>query len=259
MGVINVTPDSFSDGGKHLALEAALERAAIMAKEGVAIFDVGGESTRPGASDVSVDQELERVVPVIEALSKNFSLPISIDTQKPVVMQAAVQAGASLINDVNGLREPGALATVAELNVPVCLMHMQGTPRTMQADPSYVDVVGEVFSYLDERISAAVAAGVERSNIIIDPGFGFGKTLQHNLQLLNGLPSLAELGCPILVGLSRKRLIGEMTGRDVDKRLAGGLAAALIAVQNGAVLIRTHDVAESVDALKVWSAFVRVQ
>lgn len=254
MGVINVTPDSFSDGGKHLSLNAALVRAAAMVEEGVAVFDVGGESTRPGASHVSVDQELERVVPLIEALSKHFDLPISIDTQKPDVMRAAVGAGAGLINDVNGLREAGALATVAELKVPVCLMHMQGNPRTMQADPSYLDVVGEVTNYLEGRIAACLDAGVLGSNVIVDPGFGFGKTLQHNLELLNGLARLAELGYPVLAGMSRKRMIGEITGQNINKRLAGGLAAALLAVQNGAVLIRTHDVAETVDALKIIKA-----
>jgi dihydropteroate synthase len=254
MGVINVTPDSFSDGGKHLSLNAALVRAAAMVEEGVAVFDVGGESTRPGASHVSVDQELERVVPLIEALSKHFDLPISIDTQKPDVMRAAVGAGAGLINDVNGLREAGALATVAELKVPVCLMHMQGNPRTMQADPSYLDVVGEVTNYLEGRIAACLDAGVLGSNVIVDPGFGFGKTLQHNLELLNGLARLAELGYPVLAGMSRKRMIGEITAQNINKRLAGGLAAALLAVQNGAVLIRTHDVAETVDALKIIKA-----
>jgi dihydropteroate synthase len=254
MGVINVTPDSFSDGGKHLSLNAALERAAAMVEEGAAVFDVGGESTRPGAVDVSLEQELQRVVPLIEALSKHFDLPISIDTQKPGVMRAAVGAGAGLINDVNGLREAGALPTAAELNVPVCLMHMQGTPRIMQADPSYVDVVGEVTYYLEGRIAACLEAGVLGSNIIVDPGFGFGKTLQHNLELLNGLARLAELGYPVLAGMSRKRMIGEITGQNIDKRLAGSLAAAVLAVQNGAVLIRTHDVAETVDALKIIKA-----
>lgn len=254
MGVINVTPDSFSDGGKHLKLGAAMDRAAAMVAEGVAIFDVGGESTRPGAVDVPLEQELERVIPLIQALASRFDLPISIDTQKPEVMRSAVQAGAGLINDVNGLREPGAMAAVAELKVPVCIMHMQGTPRTMQDAPAYDDVVGDVTYYLECRISACLDAGVESSDIIVDPGFGFGKTLQHNLELLNGLPRLAELGYPILAGMSRKRMIGEITGKDVDRRLAGGLAAALLAAQNGAVLIRTHDVAETVDALKIINA-----
>lgn len=254
MGVINVTPDSFSDGGKHLALDAALERAERMVEEGVAIFDVGGESTRPGADDVPAEQELERVIPLIEALSSSFDLPISIDTQKPEVMRAAVQAGAGLINDVNGLRDQGALTTAAELAVPVCLMHMQGTPRTMQANPRYDDVVAEVMAYLEQRISVCLDAGLDRSNIVIDPGFGFGKTLEHNLELLAGLPKLATLECPVLVGMSRKRMLGEITGREVDKRLAGGLAASLLAAQHGAAIIRTHDVAETVDVLKVLKA-----
>lgn len=254
MGVINVTPDSFSDGGKHLRLDAALSRAAEMVEQGVAIFDVGGESTRPGASDVAADEELARVIPLIAALSKEFDIPISIDTQKPDVMRAAFAAGAGLINDVNGLREDGALTTVAELDLPVCLMHMQGRPRTMQAAPSYADVVSEVVDYLKDRAVECERAGVLRSNIVVDPGFGFGKTLQHNLKLLNGLTELRALGFPVLVGMSRKRMIGEITGREVDARLAGGLAAALVSVQNGASIVRTHDVGETVDILKVLKA-----
>lgn len=257
MGVINVTPDSFSDGGKHWNLDSALQCASEMAAEGVAIFDVGGESTRPGAAPVSLSDELARVVPLIKALAANFDLPISIDTQKPDVMRAAVQAGAGLVNDINGLCAPGALEVVAELQVPVCLMHMQGRPQTMQARPNYKDVVAEVKAYLAKRAASCLNAGVLKENIILDPGFGFGKALQHNLDLLNELDSLCQLGYPVLVGMSRKRMIGDLTGRGVEARLAGSLAATLIAVKNGARIIRTHDVAETVDALKVLAAVER--
>lgn len=254
MGVINVTPDSFSDGGKHLDLPAALERAEAMVAEGVAIFDVGGESTRPGADDVPLDAELERVIPLIEALHTEFDLPISIDTQKPNVMRAAVAAGAGLVNDVNALRDAGAVQAISELAVPVCLMHMQGRPRTMQDAPQYANVVDDVLGYLEDRIQVCSEAGIQKSQLLVDPGFGFGKSLDHNLDLLANLSRFSSLGCPVLVGMSRKRMIGEITGRSVDGRLAGGLAAAALAVQNGAKIIRTHDVAETVDTIKLITA-----
>lgn len=249
-----MTPDSFSDGGQFNRLDAALRQAERMAEEGVAIFDVGGESTRPGAADVAESEELSRVIPLIEALSLRFDLPISIDTQKPAVMRAAIAAGAGLINDVNALRAEGALALAAELAVPVCLMHMQGEPRTMQSAPAYADVVLDVMGYLQKRADKAIEAGVLQNNIILDPGFGFGKTLEHNLILLAQLSSLVPLGYPLLVGTSRKRMIGEITGRGVGSRVAGGLAATVVALQQGAKIVRTHDVAETMDVVKMHNA-----
>ncbi|BAV98941.1 dihydropteroate synthase [Lysobacter enzymogenes] len=255
MGIVNVTPDSFSDGGAHDTLEAAVAHGLRMAAEGADILDIGGESTRPGAAEVPVEEELRRTIPAIERLARETTLPISIDTSKPEVMRAAVAAGAGLINDVYGLRREGALDAAAELGVPVVLMHMQGEPRSMQHEPSYDDVVAEVHRFLAERIFAAEMAGIAKKRIVVDPGFGFGKTLQHNLTLLAQLERFGELGVPVLAGLSRKRSIGELTGReDARERVHGSVAAHLIAAQRGARLLRVHDVAATVDALKVWEA-----
>ncbi|WP_411834431.1 dihydropteroate synthase [Pseudoxanthomonas mexicana] len=259
MGIVNVTPDSFSDGGAHDTLEAAVAHGLRLAEEGADLLDIGGESTRPGAAEVGVEEELRRVVPVIERLARETALPISIDTSKPEVMRAAVQAGAGLINDVYALRREGALEAAATLGVPVVLMHMQGEPRTMQAAPEYDDVVGEVHRFLAERVFAAEMAGIDRKRIVVDPGFGFGKNTAHNLALLAQLERFVELGVPLLAGLSRKRSIGELTGRDDPAgRVAGSVAAHLIAVQRGARIVRTHDVAATVDALKVWEAVAAV-
>lgn len=259
MGIVNVTPDSFSDGGAHATAEAAIAHGLRLAEAGADVLDIGGESTRPGADAVPVDEELRRVLPVIEALVAQTALPISIDTSKPEVMRAAVEAGAGLINDVYGLRREGALETTAALGVPVVLMHMLGEPRGMQDAPEYDDVVAEVHRFLAERIFAAEMAGIERRRIVVDPGFGFGKTTAHNLALLAQLARLGELGVPVLAGLSRKRSIGELTGREVAaERVAGSVAAHLIAAQNGARLLRVHDVAATVDALQVWQAVAAV-
>jgi len=255
MGIVNVTPDSFSDGGAHDTLDAAVAHGLKLAEEGADLLDIGGESTRPGAADVPVEEELRRTIPVIERLAKETSLPISIDTSKPEVMRAAVQAGAGMINDVYALRRDGALDAAAALGVPVVLMHMQGEPRSMQDAPHYDDVVATVHRFLAERIFAAEMAGIAKKRIIVDPGFGFGKNTQHNLALLAQLERLAELGVPVLAGLSRKRTIGEIIGRsDPRERAAGSVAAHLIAAQRGAKLLRVHDVAATVDALKVWNA-----
>ena len=255
MGIVNVTPDSFSDGGAHFDADSAIAHGLQLAEEGAAILDIGGESTRPGAQEIPIEEELRRTIPVIEALAKRTSLPISIDTSKPEVMRAAIEAGAGMINDVYGLRREGALDAAAALKVPVVLMHMLGEPRTMQANPEYDDVVGEVHRFLAERIFAAEMAGIAKKHIVVDPGFGFGKTTQHNLQLLAQLRRFTELGVPVLAGLSRKKAIGELTGRgDPRKRIFGSLAAHLFAAQNGAMLLRVHDVAATVDALKVWNA-----
>ncbi len=259
MGIVNVTPDSFSDGGAHFDAEAAVAHGLQLAEEGADILDIGGESTRPGAAEVSIEEELRRTIPVIEALVQRVSIPIGIDTSKPDVMRAAVAAGAGMINDVYGLRREGALGAAAELGVPVVLMHMQDEPRSMQAAPHYDDVVGEVHRFLAERIFAAEMAGIAKSNIVVDPGFGFGKTRQHNLQLLAQLQRFTELGAPVLAGLSRKKSIGEITGRDDPReRILGSVAAHLIAAQRGAMLLRVHDVAATVDALKVWNAVAAV-
>jgi dihydropteroate synthase len=255
MGIVNVTPDSFSDGGAHDTFEAAVAHGLKLAEEGADILDIGGESTRPGAADVPVEEELRRTIPVIERLAKETSLPISIDTSKPEVMRAAVQAGAGLVNDVYALRREGALDTAAALGVPVVLMHMQGEPRSMQEAPHYDDVVADVHRFLAERIFAAEMAGIAKKKIVVDPGFGFGKNTQHNLALLAQLERFAELGVPVLAGLSRKRTIGEITGRNEPRdRATGSVAAHLIAAQRGAKLLRVHDVAATVDALKVWNA-----
>lgn len=251
MGILNVTPDSFSDGGRFAAREEALRHAVRMAEEGAAIIDVGGESTRPGASAVSEEQEIERVLPVIEAVRSELDIPISIDTSKPGVMRAAVAAGASMINDVRALCEDGALEAAAELQQPVCLMHMKGEPRTMQQDPVYADVVAEVAEFLRARVAKCREAGLDDKRIVIDPGFGFGKRPDHNIELLANLRQLEALGLPILFGASRKSTLGEITGRDVGQRLSASVAAAVLAVERGASIVRVHDVAETVDALRL--------
>lgn len=251
MGVLNVTPDSFSDGGRFHHLDAAMAQARSMQDECADIIDVGGESTRPGANPVSADGELERVIPVIEAIAGDLSVGISIDTSKPEVMAAAVAAGAGMINDVMALRADGALETARDLDVPVCLMHMQGMPRTMQENPRYDDVVAEVREFLLRRVDACVSAGIAESNLIIDPGFGFGKTLSHNLALLAHLDALVGTGLPVMVGLSRKSMIARMLDRPVDQRVAASAALALIAVHKGASMVRVHDVAETADALRI--------
>jgi dihydropteroate synthase len=258
VGIVNVTPDSFSDGGDHATTDAAIAHGLKLAEEGADVLDIGGESTRPGAREVPLDEELARVIPVVEALSKRTSLPISIDTSKPAVMRAAVAAGAGMVNDVHALRREGALDAAAMLGVPVILMHMQGTPADMQAEPTYEDVVAEVHTFLAQRIFACEMAGIDKKKIVIDPGFGFGKNTAHNLLLLAQLERFVELGVPVLAGLSRKRTIGEITGRETADRVHGSVAAALIAAQHGAKLIRVHDVAATVDALKVWSAVAAV-
>ncbi len=259
MGIVNATPDSFSDGGLHDTLEAAVAHGLRLAAEGADILDVGGESTRPGAADVSVEEELRRTIPVIERLAKETALPISIDTSKPEVMRAAVEAGAGMINDVYALRREGALDFAAGLGVPVVLMHMQGEPRSMQEAPHYDDVVGEVHRFLAERIFAAEMAGIQKKRIVVDPGFGFGKDTGHNLALLAQFERFVELGVPVLAGLSRKRSIGELTGREAPgERIHGSVAAHLIAAQRGAKIVRVHDVAATVDALKVWEAVAAV-
>jgi dihydropteroate synthase len=254
MGVLNVTPDSFSDGGRFLTVEAAVEHGLRMAEEGAAIIDIGGESTRPGADAVSAAEELRRVLPVIERLHGATRAVISIDTSKPEVMRLAAAAGAGLINDVRALREPGALGAVLEGECAVCLMHMQGEPRTMQEAPSYADVVKEVKAFLESQAQSCRAAGLPSDRIVIDPGFGFGKTLGHNLELLRGLEGITQSEWPVLVGLSRKSIVGKLTGRGSGERLYGSIALAVIAALKGARIIRAHDVAATVDALKIVAA-----
>ena len=253
MGIVNITPDSFSDGGRWADAQAAIRHALKLREDGADILDVGGESTRPGAASVSADEETRRVLPVIEALAGKGCV-VSVDTTKPEVMRAALEAGAAIVNDVMALRAPGALETVASSGAAVCLMHMQGDPRTMQQAPEYVDVVGEVRAFLRSRVMACEAAGISRDRLVIDPGFGFGKTLQHNLALLKHLDRLVELGLPVLAGLSRKSMLGTLTGRDVDQREFAGVAAHLAALARGARLVRVHNVAAMRDALAVWNA-----
>ena len=254
MGVLNVTPDSFSDGGDFFTPENAVTRAEQMVDEGAAIIDVGGESTRPGAATVSLDEELQRVIPVIEALHATVPVPISIDTRKPAVMQAAVAAGAGLINDVSALQKTGAVEMAASLEVPVCLMHMQGTPETMQDTPIYNNVVDEVAGYLEARAAACMQQGIPKERILLDPGFGFGKTTPHNLLLLQQLDRLVEIGFPVLVGLSRKSLIGKVLDLPVDKRVYPGVALAVLAVWKGAVLVRCHDIRPTREAIEMCQA-----
>lgn len=253
MGIVNVTPDSFSDGGRFHQTQQAVAHALQLAEQGADILDIGGESTRPGALPVPEDEELRRVIPVLEALVKH-NLPVSIDTRKPRVMHEAIQYGAAMINDVMALREPGALEAIANSDVAVCLMHMQNTPQTMQAEPSYQDVVAEVRGFLAQRIAACEQLGIDRSRMVIDPGFGFGKTLAHNLDLLRRLDEIAALGVPVLAGMSRKSMLGALTGRPVEQREYAGIAAHLLAVQRGARILRVHDVATMKDALAVWQA-----
>lgn len=259
MGILNTTPDSFSDGGEYyqggqLAMDLALRRAEAMVAEGASIIDVGGESTRPGAATVSLQQELDRVVPVVEAIRQRLEVVVSVDTSSPQVMREAAQVGAGLINDVRALQRPGALDAAAATQLPVCLMHMQGDPATMQQQPAYHNVVAAVTEFLAERREACLAAGIPAEQILLDPGFGFGKTLVHNLALLRELGALQSLNCPILVGLSRKSLLGKLLGRELADRLPGSLALAMLAVQRGARIIRVHDVAATHDVLQIQAA-----
>lgn len=256
MGIVNVTPDSFSDGGRYASTELAVSHALQQVAEGADILDIGGESTRPNAIPVGLEEELDRVIPVIERLAREVDVPLSIDTYKPQVMREAVKVGAAIINDIRGLQEPGALQAAAEGNAGVCVMHMQGTPQTMQKDPVYQDVVQEVKAFLLQRLQACEAAGIPAERIVLDPGFGFGKRTAHNIALLNGLPDILELGRPLLVGLSRKSVLGQIVGSDVDQRLHASLAASVISAMNGGRIVRVHDVKATVDALKVVDAVI---
>jgi dihydropteroate synthase len=258
MGVINITPDSFSDGGRFLDTAAATEHANRLAEEGADILDVGAESTRPGAEPVTAEAEAARVLPVLDAV-RGLPLPISVDTRKPETMRLALAHGASMINDINALQAPGALETVRASDCGLCLMHMRGEPRTMQMAPAYTDVVREVKAFLAQRISACVTAGIDRERLVIDPGFGFGKSAEHNLELLRRLGELVQFGLPVLAGLSRKTTLGVITGRTPDDRLAASVAAALLAVQRGAAIVRVHDVAATRDALRVLSALQELE
>ena len=259
MGIVNVTPDSFSDGGKHETLSTAVAGALKMVEQGVHWLDVGGESTRPGAAAVEEQQELDRVIPVIEALRERTDIPISIDTSKAVVMKEAVAVGAAMVNDVCALTQPDALETAVKCGVPVCLMHMQGTPRTMQHSPQYLSVVDDVLAFLEQRAKECIRLGMVKNDILFDPGFGFGKTAEHNYQLLANLQKFVATGHKVLVGMSRKSMIGAVTDKPIEKRLAGSVAAATLAMLAGAHIIRVHDVDETVDALKVYSAFKTVE
>ncbi|WP_369434167.1 dihydropteroate synthase [Psychromonas sp. MME1] len=254
MGILNVTPDSFSDGGRFANIESAFLQSVKMVEQGAAIIDIGGESTRPGAEDVSTQEELDRVIPVIEKIAKRLDCWISIDTSKSLIMQEAVKAGADLINDIRALQAANALQVAAQANVPVCLMHMQGLPRTMQNAPEYENLIAEVKSFLMQRAEQCMAAGIKKENIILDLGFGFGKKLEHNYQLLQATRQFVELGYPLLTGVSRKSMFGQLLNRDINDRLAGSLAGAIIALQQGTQIIRVHDVAETVDVIKVLQA-----
>jgi dihydropteroate synthase len=254
MGILNVTPDSFSDGGRFITPAAALEQAMQMVADGADIIDVGGESTRPGASPVSATEEIDRVLPVIEAIHAESSVPVSIDTSKPEVMRAAAAAGVAMLNDVRALREDGAVEAAASLGLPACLMHMQGEPRSMQANPQYDDVVHDVRDFLLERVNVCVAAGMNTANLVLDPGFGFGKTLEHNLELMRRLDVFVKMGQPVLVGVSRKSMIGKLLGDDTRERVTGSVTLALAAARKGAHIVRVHDVRETVDALKIDAA-----
>ncbi len=259
MGVLNVTPDSFSDGGFFAAPDQALAQAEKMQRDGADIIDVGGESTRPGAEPVSVQEELDRVLPAIERITRHIDIPLSIDSWKPQVMRAAVEAGAGLINDVNALQAPGAIEVASESGVAVCLMHKQGDPQTMQKNPSYDNVIAEVKAFLSGRIQTCIQAGIGPERIIIDPGFGFGKTLEHNYILLKNMAQLTDLGAPVLAGLSRKSMIQKELGLPVDERLSASLSLALIAVANGARFLRVHDVKETVEAVRMYEAVMNVE
>ncbi|MDU2229451.1 MAG: dihydropteroate synthase [Haemophilus parainfluenzae] len=254
MGILNFTPDSFSDSGQFFSLDKALFQVEKMLKEGATIIDIGGESTRPMAEEVSEAEELQRVIPLVEAVQKRFDCWISVDTSKAIVMQEAAKVGMDLINDIRALREPGALEIAGQLNLPTCIMHMQGQPRTMQTNPHYDDVVQDVYQFLTDRTQACLAAGIAKENIIWDMGFGFGKTVQHNYKLLQQLAQFCESGYPVLAGLSRKSMIGAVLDKPVTERVVGSVAGALIAAQNGATILRVHDVAATADALKVWQA-----
>lgn len=256
MGILNFTPDSFSDSGKFFTLDKALFQVEKMLNDGAEIIDIGGESTRPNAEIITLDEELNRVVPLVEAVRKRFDCLISVDSSKAEVFRQSAHAGADILNDIRALQEPNALDTAAELGLPVCLMHMQGTPQTMQQQPDYEDVVEEVGDFLNQRILACLTAGIPKEHIILDVGFGFGKTVQHNYQLLKHLNVFAQSGYPVLAGLSRKSMIGAVLDKPVDQRVIGSVAGALLAVQNGAKILRVHDVAETADALKIWRAMV---
>ncbi|WP_241623431.1 dihydropteroate synthase [Rosenbergiella epipactidis] len=259
MGILNMTPDSFSDGGRHKTLIDAITHANEMVIAGATILDIGGESTRPGADDVSVEDELARVIPVVEALSQRFEVWISVDTSKPEVIRAAAAAGAHLINDIRSLNEPGAREAAADVDLPVCLMHMQGEPKSMQHSPSYQQIITEVDSFLATEIERCIAAGIRRENILIDPGFGFGKNLQHNYELLANLSHFHHFELPLLVGMSRKSMIGQLLNVGPTQRLSGSLACAVIAAMQGAQIIRVHDVKESVEAIRVVEATLRAK
>lgn len=254
MGIVNVTPDSFSDGGKFARTDLAIEHALSLVEQGADILDIGGESTRPNATPVSLQQELDRVIPVIEVLIKKINIPISIDTYKPQVMQCAIAAGASIVNDVRALQENGAIDIVAASDAGVCLMHMQGTPQTMQINPQYNDVVAEVKAFLQQRLMLCETAGIDKSRILLDPGFGFGKTREHNITLIQHLASFSTMGQPLLVGLSRKSVLGQVTGNDVDARIYSSVAASVISAMVGAKILRVHDVKATVEALKIVTA-----
>jgi len=254
MGIVNVTPDSFSDGGKFVQSDLAVEHALKLIDEGADILDIGGESTRPNAEPVGLQEELDRVLPVVEALADQVTVPLSIDTYKPAVMQAAIDAGVSIVNDIKALQETGALEVVAQSTVGICLMHMQGSPRTMQLNPFYNDVVEEVKNFLIDKASFCERAGIDKTRIVLDPGFGFGKSRSHNISLIQALSSFKDLGFPLLVGLSRKSVLGQMTGHDVDARVYASVAAAVISAMKGARILRVHDVKATVEALRVVAA-----
>lgn len=254
MGILNFTPDSFSDSGKFFTLDKALFQVEKMLNDGAEIIDIGGESTRPNAEIISLEEELNRVVPLVEAVRQRFDCLISVDSSKAEVFRQSAQAGADILNDVRALQEPNALETAAELGLPVCIMHMQGTPQTMQQNPDYDDIVEEVGDFLNQRIFACLTAGIPKEHIILDVGFGFGKTVQHNYQLLKHLNVFVQSGYPVLAGLSRKSMIGAVLDKPVEQRVIGSVAGALLAVQNGAQIVRVHDVAETADALKIWNA-----
>ena len=259
MGIVNITPDSFSDGGQFVSTNLAVAHALKLIADGADILDIGGESTRPGAEPVSLDEELRRVIPVIEALHKVSSVPISIDTYKPEVMRLAIAAGVDMVNDVRALQEEGALEVVSGSHVGVCLMHMQGTPQTMQSSPSYADVVNEIKQFLTERLDTSLAYGIAKNRILLDPGFGFGKTRVHNIELIKHLDSIADIGQPLLVGLSRKSVLAAISGGDEDQRLYAGIAASIISAMKGAKILRVHDVKATVDALKVLIAIQQIE
>jgi len=259
MGILNVTPDSFSDGGQFATFDKALEQVKQMISDGVDIIDIGGESTRPGAVDVSVEDELKRVIPLLKAIKSNFDIKVSIDTSKAEVMSQAINHGADIINDVRALQNEGCLAVLAQSNIPICLMHMQGLPRSMQDNPQYQDIIGDIKQFFIDRINACEKAGIKRERLILDPGFGFGKTLKQNYQLLAQLNQFSDLGLPLLSGTSRKSMIGNLLARNVDERLAGSITTAIIAAQQNASIIRVHDVKETVDALRILSITAKYQ